>query len=152
MVSNDNGIIGIGRLQEGDEPTLKGRMALLAYDLAADGTAKFRKVLVDYAPQDGPDGLVCDVEGNLYVAVRDETRPGICVYSPEGKELAYIKTGSADQRRLRPRRREQHALHHRAARACTRSRWPRKATSCRTATEHTCRGPGAPDRPLSAFV
>jgi gluconolactonase len=24
--------------------------------------------------------------------VRDETRPGICVYSPEGKELAFIKT------------------------------------------------------------
>ena len=67
-------------------------MALLAYDLAADGTAKFRKMLVDYAPQDGPDGLVCDAEGNLYVAVRDEKRPGIYVYSPEGKELAYIKT------------------------------------------------------------
>jgi len=27
-----------------------------AYDLAEDGTAKVRKVLVDYAPQDGPDG------------------------------------------------------------------------------------------------
>ena len=67
-------------------------MALLAYDLAADGSAKFRKVLVDYAPNDGPDGLVVDVEGNLYVAVRDETRPGIRVYSPEGKELEYIKT------------------------------------------------------------
>ena len=24
--------------------------------------------------------------------MRDETRPGIYVYSPEGKELAYIKT------------------------------------------------------------
>ena len=64
----------------------------MAYDLAADGTAKFRKTLVDYAPQDGPDGLVCDKDGNLYVAVRDETRPGIYVYSPEGKELGYIKT------------------------------------------------------------
>jgi len=62
----------------------------LAYDLAPDGTAKFRKVLVDYAPQDGPDGLVVDVDGNLYVAVRDTTRPGITVYSPEGKELATV--------------------------------------------------------------
>ena len=88
-------------------------MALLAYDLAADGTAKFRKVLVDYAPQDGPDGLCADVEGNLYVAVRDETRPGIYVYSPQGKELAYIKTEMPDQRRLRPRRGEHDALHHR---------------------------------------
>lgn len=91
VVSNDNGTTGIGRLPK-DAPTHKGRMALLAYDLAEDGTAKFRKVLVDYAPQDGPDGLVCDVEGNVYAAVRDETRPGICVYSPTGTEIAYIKT------------------------------------------------------------
>jgi gluconolactonase len=91
VVSNDNGSTGIGRLPK-EAPLFKGRMALLAYDLAADGSAKFKKTLVDYAPQDGPDGLVCDVEGNLYVAVRDETRPGIYVYSPEGKELAYIAT------------------------------------------------------------
>ena len=43
-------------------------------------------------PRDGPDGLVCDVEGNLYVAVRDMTRPGIYVYSPEGQERAWIPT------------------------------------------------------------
>lgn len=91
VVSNDNGSTGIGRLPK-DAKLHKGRMALLAYDLAEDGSAKFRKTLVDYAPQDGPDGLTCDAEGNLYVAVRDETRPGVYVYSPEGKELAYIKT------------------------------------------------------------
>lgn len=91
VVSNDNGNFGIGRIPEGT-PAHKGRMALLAYDLSDDGTAKFRKLLVDYAPQDGPDGLIADADGNLYVAVRDETRPGIVVYSPDGKELAYIKT------------------------------------------------------------
>lgn len=100
VVSNDNGATSIDRLaaRGGDNPAgtgvplLKGRMALLAYDLAADGSAKFRKVMVDYAPQDGPDGLVCDRDGNLYVAERAESRPGIAVYSPEGKELAFIKT------------------------------------------------------------
>jgi gluconolactonase len=100
VVSNDNGAAAIERLERGDasQPDKvttslrKGLMALLAYDLAADGSAKFRKVLVDYAPLDGPDGLVLDRDGNLYVAVRAENRPGICVYSPEGKELAYIKT------------------------------------------------------------
>jgi gluconolactonase len=91
VVSNDNGNTGIERMPK-DAPGRKGLMALLAYDLAADGTAKFRKMLVNYAPQDGPDGLCADVQGNLYVAVRDETRPGIYVYSPMGKELAYIKT------------------------------------------------------------
>jgi gluconolactonase len=92
VVSNDNGSTGIGRLDEKKELTKKGTMTLMAYDLAPDGTAKFRKVLVDYAPQDGPDGLVCDKAGNLFVAVRDVTKPGIYVYSPEGKELGYIKT------------------------------------------------------------
>ena len=91
VVSHDNGNWGIERMPK-DAPARKGLMALLAYDLAADGTAKFRKILVNYAPQDGPDGLCADVEGNLYVAVRDETKPGIYVYSPAGKELGYIKT------------------------------------------------------------
>jgi gluconolactonase len=92
VVSNDNGSTGIGRLDEKKEPTKKGTMTLLAYDLAPDGSAKFRKTLVDYAPQDGPDGMVCDKAGNLWVAVRDLTKPGIYCYSPEGKELGYIKT------------------------------------------------------------
>jgi gluconolactonase len=91
VISNDNGSMGIGRIPE-KTPLHKGQMALLAYDLAEDGTAKFRKVMVDYLPQDGPDGMVCDKDGNLYVAVRDETRPGIIIYSPEGKELGYIQT------------------------------------------------------------
>jgi gluconolactonase len=101
VVSNENGATAMERLSSGNEqsgadsasvPLRKGLMALLAYDLAEDGTAKFRKTLVDYSPYDGPDGLVVDKDGNLYVAVRAENRPGICVYSPDGKELAYIKT------------------------------------------------------------
>jgi gluconolactonase len=91
VVSNDNGNWGIERMPK-DAPLRKGLMALLAYDLSPEGTAKFRKILVNYAPEDGPDGLCADVDGNLYVAVRDEKRPGIYVYSPEGKELDYIKT------------------------------------------------------------
>lgn len=91
VVSNDNGATGSERLLT-DEPVRKGNMALMAYDLAADGSAKFRKTLVDYAPFDGPDGLTVDKHGNLYVAVRAENRPGIYVYSPDGKELDYIKT------------------------------------------------------------
>lgn len=100
VVSNDNGSTGMERLSKGSQdppekiapPMRKGLMALLAYDLAADGTAKYRETLVDYAPYDGPDGLVVDTDGNLYVAVRAENRPGIYVYSPKGKELGYIKT------------------------------------------------------------
>jgi gluconolactonase len=91
VVSNDNGNTGIGRLPK-DEPARKGVMALLAYDLSPEGKARFRKTLVDYAPEDGPDGMVCDTEGNVWTAVRAENRPGIYCYSPDGKELGYIKT------------------------------------------------------------
>jgi gluconolactonase len=91
VVSNDDGLLGFDRLPQG-VPSSKGRMELMAYDLKPDGTAKFRKTLVNYYPEDGPDGLVCDEQGNLYVAVRNEKRFGIYVYSPEGKELAYLPT------------------------------------------------------------
>ena len=91
VVSNDNGSTAINRLPA-DTKTSKGSMALYAYDLHADGTATFRETLVDYYPEDGPDGLTVDADGNLYVAVRDATRPGIVVYSPQGQELAYIPT------------------------------------------------------------
>ena len=78
VVSNDNGASGFERLgkdptKQADKvsaPLRKGHMALMAYDLHADGSATFRKVIADYAPQDGPDGLVCDADGNLYVAVQ----------------------------------------------------------------------------------
>ena len=36
--------------------------------------------------------MVVDAEGNLYLAVRDEAQMGVHVYTPEGEELAYVKT------------------------------------------------------------
>src|SRR5437879_5920114 len=42
VVTNDNGSFGIGRIPA-TAPLSKGRMELLAYDLAPDGSAKFRK-------------------------------------------------------------------------------------------------------------
>ncbi len=91
VVSNDNGALDLFRLGEGMK-SHKGRMALLAYNLEPDGSASFSRVLVDYAPEDGPDGLVMDTEGNLWVAARDAKRPGIIAYTPDGKEKAYIPT------------------------------------------------------------
>ena len=91
VVCNDNGATGFERLPA-DAKTDKGHMSLMAYDLHEDGTATLRQTLVDYYPEDGPDGLVVDVEGNLYVAIRDLTQPGIHVYSSDGDLLAYVAT------------------------------------------------------------
>jgi len=91
VVTNDDGLLGFDRLPKG-APARKGRMELNAYDLRADGTAASRERLVNYAPEDGPDGLVCDTEGNIYAALRNEKRFGIGVYSPKGAELAFLPT------------------------------------------------------------
>lgn len=90
VVSNDNGQLDL--IRNGASPSTKGVMALLAYDLDAEGRASNRRVLVDYYPEDGPDGLVVDTEGNLWVAVRNQKRPGIYAYTPKGEEKAYIPT------------------------------------------------------------
>lgn len=94
VVCHNNGATApIPAIENNDEPTpMKGHMQLLAYDLHNDGTATFRKTLVDYDPQDGPDGLCCDVNGNVYVAERDITKPGIGIYDPEGRQVDFIPT------------------------------------------------------------
>lgn len=93
IISNDNGWFDFMELKEG-ENTLRGAHLLQVYDLAPDGTASNRRVLIDYYPNDGPDGMVADEEGNIYMAMRNKTRPGIGVFTPDGKELAYISTGT----------------------------------------------------------
>ena len=97
IVSNDNGFLALENLKEG-EKTLQGAHLLQAYDLSADGMLSNRRVVRDYAKDrqpacSGPDGLIADADGNIYAAERCEHRPGIAVYSPDGKELAFISTG-----------------------------------------------------------
>jgi gluconolactonase len=90
VVSNDNGSTGL----DGSPRTRRCTRADGAPRVRRRGrrTGKFRKTLVGLCPAGRPRRPVCDVDGNLYVAVRDVTRPGIYVYSPEGKELAYVAT------------------------------------------------------------
>jgi len=90
VLSHDNGAHDF--LEKG-ETAEKGLMACLAYALSPDGTVSNRKILVNWAPNDGGDGMTVDVDGNLYIAVRSEAAPGVYVYSPEGKQLAYVSTG-----------------------------------------------------------
>lgn len=96
VIGNDNGWFEFQNLQEG-EKTLQGHHQLQAYDLSPDGKASNRRVLIDYTkgdkPCSGPDGMVADTDGNIWMASRCEYRPGIVVITPEGKELAYISTG-----------------------------------------------------------
>lgn len=97
IIGNDNGWLEFQNLKEG-EKTLQGHHQLQAYDVdAASGNLSNRRVLIDYTTRDkpcsGPDGMVSDTEGNIWLASRCEYRPGVQVLSPDGKELAYISTG-----------------------------------------------------------
>ena len=68
-------------------------MALWAYDLAPDGSAKFRKMLVDYAPQDGPDGLMLRHRRQpLRGGSQTRPAPAFASIPRMGRRLVYIKT------------------------------------------------------------
>lgn len=71
-------------------PQARGAMRLLAYDLAADGSAGNQRVLVDYGKETGPDGIAVDSAGNIYAAVSAASRRGVRVYSADGKEIAFV--------------------------------------------------------------
>ena len=71
-----------------------GRMTLNAFPIKSNGrldTGK-KKVLANFGKETGTDGMTIDVQGNIYAAVRMASKHGIIVYSPQGKELAYIPT------------------------------------------------------------
>lgn len=70
----------------------KGRMTLNAFPVDEAGNLGERRVLVDFGDQLGVDGMTVDTEGRIYAAVRSEARPGIRVFSPEGRELAHLPT------------------------------------------------------------
>lgn len=73
-------------------PPKPGRMTLNAFPIKRDGSLGKKKVLVDFGAETGVDGMTVDVKGNIYAAVRSEKRHGIVVFSPKGKERAYIPT------------------------------------------------------------
>ena len=97
IIGNDNGWFEFQNLKEG-EKTLQGHHQLQAYDVdPATGNLSNRRVLIDYTKRDkpcsGPDGMIADSEGNIWLASRCEYRPGVQVLDSQGKELAYISTG-----------------------------------------------------------
>jgi len=63
---------------------------VVRYTVEADGTLSDRRVIIQLEKDGGgiPDGLCCDVQGNIYVA----TFEGVHIYTPAGGLLAKIRT------------------------------------------------------------
>ena len=90
VAETNNGSTG----QDPDKEPVPGRMTLNAFDIADDGTLSNKRVLVNFGDQLGTDGMAIDDDGNIFAAVRSADRLGIVVYSPEGRELDYLRTPS----------------------------------------------------------
>lgn len=81
-------------------PTDGGNRKVWAFELDADANATGQRLVFDFAPGRGGDGMRLDREGNLYVAAgvlaargpheTGDVPPGIYVITPEGKLLGRI--------------------------------------------------------------
>ncbi|MCA9014550.1 MAG: SMP-30/gluconolactonase/LRE family protein [Planctomycetaceae bacterium] len=90
VAETDNGATG---LEKEPPQNPKKRMTLNAFPIKKDGSLGKKKVLADFGGKEtGIDGMTVDQKGNIYAAFRAESRFGIVVFSPQGKELAYIPT------------------------------------------------------------
>jgi gluconolactonase len=79
-------------------PAKHGAMKIYAFPLDAEGNvAGPRKTIVDFGDKKGCDGMTIDAAGNVYLTVREPTRPGVLVVDPAGTEIAFIPTGPANQ-------------------------------------------------------
>ena len=70
----------------------KPHMTLNAFPVDEQGNLGGRRVLKDFGRETGIDGMTVDADGRVFTAVRAESRYGIGVYSPEGAEVAFLKT------------------------------------------------------------
>lgn len=74
------------------EDLIYGPMRVLAYDLDGSKVTSKPRVVVNYDSHDGPDGMVTDTHGNLYVASRAEGHIGIEIFSPKGELIDFVPT------------------------------------------------------------
>jgi gluconolactonase len=78
----------------------KGARMIRAYDLQPDGSLRNMRVFHNFYPGRSADGLAIDSRGNVYAAAglhrrrgtheTLDTKPGIHVFSPQGKLLRFI--------------------------------------------------------------
>jgi len=86
LISADNRTLYI--VDHNPEPG--GARTLVAYDLDAQGSWQRRGVLHDYGTGYGGDGMVLDVQGNIYLTAGEAEKAGIYIFSPDGEQLGFI--------------------------------------------------------------
>jgi gluconolactonase len=70
----------------------KGKQQLVAFPLKDDGSVGAKKVLHDFGKERGIDGMSVDVKGNIWGMAGSGDKGGLYVFSPAGKQLAFVPT------------------------------------------------------------
>ena len=70
----------------------KGSRFLLAYPLKDDGTVGKKKILHDFAPDRGIDGMCIDIKGNIYATAGQGKTAGVYIFNPKGEKIGFIPT------------------------------------------------------------
>ena len=79
-------------------------MKIYAFPLSTDVRIQGPwRTLVDFGKEAGCDGMTVDEQGNIYLTVRQLSRPGVLVIDPDGNEVAFIPTGQPNQARGDPK-------------------------------------------------
>jgi gluconolactonase len=94
---------GTDRIDPDAPAPAQGDMKIYAFPIDPQGGLGERQTLIDFGDKKGCDGMTVDQDGNLYLTVRDASRPGVLVVNPEGEEIAFIPTGPANQTGDSPR-------------------------------------------------
>jgi gluconolactonase len=70
----------------------KGMQQLVAFPLKDDGSVGAKKLLHDFGKERGIDGMSVDAKGNIWGMAGSGDKGGLYVFSPEGKQLAFVAT------------------------------------------------------------
>ena len=68
----------------------RGTQKLHRYRVGEEGGLTGRKIVYDFSPDRGIDGMCLDAKGNIYGAAGKEKTTGLFVISPEGKLLLHL--------------------------------------------------------------
>jgi gluconolactonase len=78
-----------------NNPDPGGARTLLEYHKENSGKWRQVKVLHDFGEGRGGDGMVMDIEGNIYLTAGEGALAGVYIFAPNGDQLGFIATGEA---------------------------------------------------------
>ncbi len=78
-----------------NNPNPGGARTLLEYSKDALGHWQQGKTIHDFGTGRGGDGMVLDIEGNIYLTAGEGALAGVYIFAPNGDQLGFIPTGEA---------------------------------------------------------